>query len=404
MSRRRRITLMLFAAAVVVAVCVAPSAYRGWCNFQRRESAEQCRDALSRQRWDDLESIADRWSVWDPQNGEPWQFRAQAAAGRRDWPAAAKHLSQIPDTDSRVVQAMIELSKLSFTHLNDPLRGVAACERILRKEPHAAGAHQQLIWFYAMTLQRDPLVKQIRAAIAAQQEPREAYVYFFLVDTFRSNVAVKLNEHWLESSPNEECFQVARVLHLQDSEAESSDSPATTSNGDHPAPITGRSKIELVEDLLKRFPHNVELLAYAAQERMTAGDVDGTAALLSQAPATATPDSRFWHIKGWLHESNNELDEAAATYRRALELHALDWNTMNRLAIVERRRQNINDVQRLTKRFEQAKELRRQLRQLPAVELVTPAILLELATLARESGDQEIGPSLERRLASGRMR
>lgn len=404
MTRRRRISLMLFIAALVVAAYVTPSVYHEWCSFQRRESAAQCRKALSRQRWDEVESIADRWSVWDSQNGEPWQFRAQAAAGRQDWPAAANFLTRIPDSDTQVVQAMIELSKLSFTHLNDPLRGVEACERILRNKSHATGAHQQLIWFYAMTLQRDQLVKQIRAAIAAQQEPREAYLYYFLADTFRSNDAVKLNERWLESSPDKECFQVARVLHLQDSEAESSDSSATTSNSDHPAPITGRSKLELVEELLKRFPHNVELLAYAAQKRITAGDVDGVTTLLSQAPDTATQDSRFWHIKGWLHESNNELEEAATTYRRALELHALDWNTMNRLAVVERRRQNIDEVQRLTERVEQAKNLRQQLRQLPAVELVTPAILLDLATLARECGDQEIGPALERRFAGNRTR
>lgn len=404
MTRRRRISLMLFIAALVVAVYMAPSVYREWCSFQRRESAALCRKALSRQRWDEVESIADRWSAWDSQNGEPWQFRAQAAAGRQDWPAAASFLTRIPDSDTRVVQAMIELSKLSFTHLNDPLRGVEACERILRNESNATGAHQQLIWFYAMTLQRDQLVKQIRAAIAAQQEPREAYLYYFLADTFRSNDAVKLNERWLESSPDKECFQVARVLHLQDSEAESSDSSATTSNSDHPAPITGRSKLELVEELLKRFPHNVELLAYAAQQRITTGDVDGVTTLLSQAPDTATQDSRFWHIKGWIHESNNELDEAATTYRRALELHALDWNTMNRLATVERRRQNIGEVQRLTERVEQAKKLRQQLRQLPAVELVTPAILRDLATLARECGDQEIGPALERRFAGSRSR
>ncbi len=404
MSRKRRITIMSFAFAVVVAVCVTPSAYRGWCSFRRSESAAQCRAALSRQRWDDLESIAGRWSAWDPQNGEPWQFRAQAAGGRRDWPAVANFLWRIPDSDVRVVQAMIELSKLAFTHLNDPLKGVDACERILRNDPQAAGAQQQLIWFYAMTLQREKLLRQIRTAINVQREPREAYVYFFLVDTFRSDSAVQVNERWLESAPEAELFQVAHVLQRPDSESDSSDDSAAPPAGEARRPPAGRSKLEQVDELLNRFPHNVELLAYMAEERITAGDIDGVTTLLSQAPDAARQDSRFWRIQGWLHESANELDEAAAAYRQALELHSLDWNTMNRLSVVERRRQNIAEVQRLAKLVERAHAIRRILRRLPAVELVTPATLIELAKLVLDCGDREIGPALERRLAGAEAR
>lgn len=404
MSRRRRLTLMSFVIVAVIAACMAPSMYRGWCNAKRRESSEQCRAALVHQRWDEAESIADRWSAWDPENGELWQFRAQAAAGRRDWPAAAKFLLRIPENDPRAMQAMIELSKLSFTHLNDPMQGVEACERILRIAPLAAGAHQQLIWFYAMTLQREKLLKQIRSAVSVKSEPREAYVYFFLADTLRSKVAVKLNERWLESAPDAELFQVARALQLPDIEVELSDSLDTTAVEELSKIPAGRSKYKLVDELLIRFPNNVELLAFKAEERIAAGDVDGVATLLSQAPATVQQDSRFWRIKGWLHESANELDDAAAAYRQALELHELDWNTMNRLSIVERRRQNISEVQRLTELVERAKSIRKSLRQLSAVELVTPEILVELAKLARDCGDQEIGPALERRLAGAAAR
>ena len=404
MSRRRRLTLLSFAVIAAVAACVVPPAYRGWCDFRKREAAAQCRAALSRQRWDEVESIADRWSAWDPNNGEVWQYRAQAAGFKKDWPTAAKFLWRIPDGDPRVVQAMIEVSKLAFTHLNDPLQGVEACERILRTEPKAAGAQQQLIWFYAMTLQREKLLKQIRTAINAQSEPREAYVYFFLADTSRSGMAVKINEQWLKSSPDAELFQVARVLQLPDSEVEPSDTSAAPAVGEAPRTPAGRSKQELVDELLNRFPHNVELLAYKAEERITAGDVDGVSKLLSQALDVAKHDSRFWRIKGWLHESANELEEAAAAYHQALELHSLDWNTMNRLSIVERRRQNVSEVQRLTKLVEQAKAIRKDLRQLSAVELVTPSILTELAKLARDCGDREIGPALERRLAGEKPR
>ncbi|MBC8114020.1 MAG: hypothetical protein H7062_06560 [Candidatus Saccharimonas sp.] len=402
MSSNRRIVVISVAIVVLATAAISPYAYREWCSYRRNDLAEQCRAARSRQRWDDLQVLADRWSKWDSQNGEAWMYRAQAASGRHEWLEAANYFWRVPDTDARAIPALIELSKLAFTHLNDPLKGVAACERILRIDPRAAGAHQQLIWFHAMTLQREKLLRQIHAAIDVQREPREAYVYFFLADTLRSGSAVELNERWLEAAPDAELFLVARVLQLPDLETESPDTPNPSPAGEHPKTMTGRSKLELVDELLNRFPHNMELLAYKADDCITTGDIDGAAALLSQAPDAATQDNRFWRIQGWLHESNNELEEANTAYRRALELHAVDWNTMNRLAVVERRRQNIAEVQRLTKLVERANEARRVLRKLEAVELVTPEILVELARLYRESGERVVGPALERRLVEAR--
>lgn len=401
MSRPRRIVVLCLAVAIIG---VTPLAYHGWQELRRSDLSAKCRNAGQHYRWDELRVLADRWSEWDSQNPDPWLFRAQAASGQRDWTAAVDSFWRVPDSDARVVPAMIEVSKITFSHLNDPLRGVQACQRILRNDPRAAGAHQQLIWFYAMTLQREQLLKQIRAAVQAKSEPREAYVYFFLADTYRSGIAVTLNEQWLQSTSNEETFLVAHALHLPDADADSSVTPTTGSVGAEPQPSAGRSKRERVNELLRRFPQNLELLAYAAQDRLTFGDVAAAAELFSQAPEAAQRDSRFWLIHGWLQESHNDLDEAAKSYRKALELRAFDWITMNRLAVVERRRRNLDEVQRLTKLMLRAHAIRKQLRQLPAVEMVTPTILRDLATLARDCGDREIGPALERRLSGTQSR
>ena len=153
-----------------------------------------------------------------------------------------------------------------------------------------------------------------------------------------------------------------------------------------------------MEKLLTRFPHNIELLAYLAQDRLNSGDAAGAATLLSQAPPSAEHDSRFWLIQGWLHESNNNLEEAATAYHRALKLHPMDWNSLNRLAVVERRRKKLEEVERLTKLVQRAYTLRKQLRELPAIEKVTPEIMFEMASLAHDCGDQTIGPALRRRI------
>lgn len=402
MTRTWRIAVLSF-GIVVVAILAASLRYFGK-DSQRIQLSVQCRDAAQRQNWDKLRSLAEPWSKWDSQNGDPWMFLGHAASGRREWSAAVASYARVPETHPGFVPAMIQVSDLSFEHLNDPLKGVDACHRILKADPQAAGAQRQLIWFYAMTLQRAKLLKQIESAVNAQKEPREAYAYFFLVDSFRSKFAIHLNQRWHESAPDEPAFQIARVLHLQNADTDSPNSATTTVNGDEPRPAAGPSKRELVEELLIRFPHNIELLAYLAQDRLNSGDAAGAATLLSQAPAEAEHDSRFWLIQGWLHESNNELDQAATAYRHALQLHAMDWNTLNRLAVVERRRQNPDEVPRLTMLVERANALRKQLRDLPAIEQVTPELLRELALLARDCGDQKIGPALKRRFESAMPR
>jgi hypothetical protein len=327
-------------------------------------------------------------------------YRGQAATGKKNWAEAANAFWNVPDTDAHAVSAMIEISKLAFSSLNDPLKGVAACQRILNIDPHAAGAQKQLIGFYATTLQREKLLRQILAAIQSQSEPREAYVHYFLLYTMRSKDAVDLNELWLKSHPDEELFLVARAIQLPESTIESKDAPSGSIGAQPSGPSEGRSKMELVDELFNRFPNNLELLAYKIDERIDAGDALRVAELLAQAPEAAARDNRFWRFKGWLHESNDEIDDAAEAYRHALQLHAVDWTTMNRLAVVERRRQKVAEVQRLTNLVEKGNEIRQSLRKLKSVELAPPSILREMADVLREAGDQVIGPALERRLGS----
>lgn len=404
MASNRRSLFILALAVALIAACGVPIAWQRWTNYRRDQFTRQCRAARSSQRWEELQGLAGDWTRWDPQNGEAWMNRGLAANARQQWAEAAESFGHIQDSDPQVIPAMIEVSKLAFTHLNDPLRGVAACERILKIDPRAAGARQQLIWFFAMTLQRDKLLQQIRDAIKYQREPREAYVYYFLLYTLRSQDAVDLNSRWLQGAPDAELFLVARVINLPDPQSESPEtpvpaSPATDKRNELPA----KSKLDQVQDLLVQFPHNLELIAYKAEERFADGDFASAASILKNAPESAGQDGRFWRFKGWLHESNRELEASSTAYRKALEIHPVDWNTMNRLAIVERQRQNVAEVQKLTELVERGNETRKSLRQ-QKVETPSLQVLQELARLFRDCGNQEFASALERRLAGARAR
>ncbi len=395
-NRRYFTSILLVGVAVVL--LTLPFALRHWNDYRCATLAKQCRLARNNDEWDKLQALTTDWTSRDPQNGEAWLNRGIAATGQGSWAEAAEHFWQVPDSTLQAVPAMIELSKLSFTHLNQPLRGEAACERILAIDPLAAGARQQLIWFYAMTLQRAKLRQQILEAIRLEREPREAYVYYFLLSTLRSEEAVALNTRWLEGSPNSELFLVASVINLPDPQTGSSETPNSSAANDNRSDATKDDKLKQVAQLLTRFPHNLELIASHAEEQFARGDFATAAEILQNAPESAAQDGRFWRFKGWLHDANGEMQESIAAYRQALELHPIDWNTMNRLAVVERRVHNQPEVKRLTDLIERGNETRMRLKTEKAVEVVSPQILREMASLFRDCGDHEIATALEFRL------
>jgi tetratricopeptide (TPR) repeat protein len=399
-TRWRSLTFAALAVAIIAGLG-GPVVWRRWNDYRRTDLASQCRLVRTARKWDELQALANDWTRWDPQNGEAWLNRGAAAGGRQDWDDAAEAFWQVPDSSPQAIPAMIELSQLAFSHLNRPLKGVEACERILRIDPLAAGARQQLIWFYAMTLQRAKLRQQILESVKRRREPREAYVYYFLLYTLRSQAAVELNARWLQDDPESELYLVARVINLPEPQAGSPETLApisTEKSGLDARPE--KTKLEQVEELLAQFPQNLELIAYKAEERFENGDFLGAGEILKNSPDAAAQDSRFWRFKGWLHEANHELEAAVAAYRQALELHPMDWNTINRLAIVERLAKNPVEVKRLSELLDRANEARKNLRKQKAIEIAAPQVFEELLALFRDCGETDIAHALESRLAA----
>ncbi|MFN0052856.1 MAG: hypothetical protein ACKV0T_11745 [Planctomycetales bacterium] len=408
MTTRMRWRWIVVLVGVVAAGAAAGPVYRWWQTSRRTQLFTQCRTALEEGRWSDLQTLAAPWSQWDPQNADPWLYLAAAAQARDELDLAAECLSRIPDDSPKVIPALLELLALQFGPLNRPREGAATCERAVRIEPRTTEAHNRLIQYFALSRQRARLARQIRESIRYRREPREAYVYLMLLDTLRLSNGIAMNERWLEAVPEDETFLVGRAMNLPEpTEPVAGEPAASASAGSVPADgvsraAEGRTKLEMIDQLYERFPDNLELLAYKIDQCITIGDAEGVAELQLSAPDAAADDSRFWRFKGWLHESRDEIPEAHAAYLRALELHPLDWNTLNRLSQVERRRQNVKEVERLTALVEQATRIRRNLRNLPAAEMVTPDILADLAVYAQDCGDQQVAEALEWRLRSWR--
>ncbi len=160
-------------------------------------------------------------------------------------------------------------------------------------------------------------------------------------------------------------------------------------------------RARLLSDLLKRFPHNVELLSYHIEQSLLAGETDRAIQLLSQAPAEIDTDNRFWRYKGQIHETQQEIAEAEGAYRRALEINRLDWATMNRMTTIERLRGRYPNVERLQKLVRQADLLREQVRKYPTAEQVGLEWLRSLAKFSQVAGDEFVSQALSVRLHGG---
>ncbi|MBS0263379.1 MAG: tetratricopeptide repeat protein [Planctomycetes bacterium] len=404
MSARPRRRLVILCAVLLLTGAAAAGAYHLWRKAERQELADLCRKAARREQWNDLEKAARRWKELEPASGDALLYLGQAAEGRSAWGEALEFYCQVPDSDRQAVTALLDASSLAFGPLNDPLRGVEIAERVVRIDPGTGEAQKRLIMFYAATMQRARVAAQIRSAIQARSEPREAYPYYFLLFTLRPNDAPALVERWRKRYPEEETFIVAEFLLQPEPVEEDPFAPASPNTPDVPRSEREKSRLLQVDRLLARYPQNIELLAYKASLCIATSDVPRAVALLSQVPKAARDDARFWALKGFIHESNQEFDAARQAYRQALELHPADWRARSRLAVIERQYRNLDEVKKLTDLVERSIELRRELPKAAATQLEDPSLFLKLVQYYHDCGDSLMAPALERRIDEMRRR
>lgn len=370
-----------------------------WREWQARRFETQCRNMRDKRQWQQLSKTAESWSRQDPQRANAWLFRAEAAAGLEQFSQAAEFMFQIPKSDPKAIPAYLKGATILLGPANRPIEGVQALQRLFQLEPRIADAHRHVIQFYALTLQRQKLLDQIQFAIQCDREPPEAYVYLFLVDTLRLSNGVEMNDRWLKAYPDEEIFLVARALHMDEQRVKAETTAA--SGGDRNSTVSGSTSVrsQLLADLLKRFPNNVELLSYHIEQSLLSGDVDRAVTLLSQAPADIDSDNRFWRYKGQIHQSREETAEAESAYRHALELNKLDWATLNRVATLERLQGHFAEVERQQRLVKQAESLREKVRKYRTAEEIGPEWLRELGEFCRAAGRTDLASSITHRLS-----
>ena len=292
----------------------------GWALLSwRQESVEQlhsqCRRLSAQQEWTALGRVAAQWSAREPQKADPWLYLAAADEGLKDWPKVIQHLEHVPRSDKRAVAALVRKSSIEFETLDRPWDGVHTCDEVLRLDPRVLIAHKQSIFFFAMTLQRAEMVRRIRKAISIRRESPESYVYLVSASWLYNGSLYRHNTRWLKSGPESELFQVAQALQVYTSQAKTD--PEHAAEFEHIPPA---------EELLKKYPHNLELVAYFLNRTITEGDLDRVRELLQAVPVEiAEKDCRFWRAKAWCDDAEGHPELAESSLRKAYSLDPYWW-------------------------------------------------------------------------------
>lgn len=378
---------------LLLALMVGAPAGRWFYSSWRRESVADfnraCRELSTRQKWRELSELSERWSDIEPARAEPWLYRAGAAEGLEDWAGVVQYLDRVPRDDGRAVGALVRKAVAEFEQLNRPWDGLRTCDEVLELEPRVLIAHKQSIFFDAMTLQRAEMVRRIRRAIEVRRESPESYVYLISASWFYSGSLYRHNTRWLEGDPDDETFQVAQALQVYTSQAKSDLERAADFEHIPPA-----------EELLLKYPHNLELVAYFLNRSITDGDLERVQMLLQAIPRDrADADARFWRARAWCEDALGDLESAERSLRRAFALDPYWWQIHFQLHDLLRRLGRPDESARFLEIYKVSKDLSTAIMTMNRSEegFDDPEFSRSLLKLAELVGDDEVTAALRQR-------
>ena len=363
-----------------------------WNNHRTSEFGRRCRESRDQANWDDLAEVSEQWTQWQPESGDAWVLRAVAADESGDLIATADFLERVPDDYHGAVPAFLELSALYFDPLRRPIDGVRTCERILSVNPEIVVAHQRLCHYFAMTLQRDRLLKQVRESIRLRAETVDAYSYFVTLPDLVFSDALPSVKGWLEVTPDEPTLVIASALIRARDES-------LKSGNEYAAAMTTELKT-----LHERFPENLEVLTTLLEIISHDGDVEQVEKLLEQAPANASEDYRMWRFRSWHDSVTGNVDGAEKAARESIRMNPMDWHGWQHLSGILRRQHQPEKAAEAQATAMFGKDLQAVILALDDMNRPPRSVIDGILEYAETCGDTFVAENLSRRLKVPRTR
>lgn len=381
--RRRSVVLILLTFVVLVG---GELGRRLWTANKISNLQSECRSAKVQQDWDRLAAKSAELVELDPISGQGWAMRALASQELGDLPTAALFLEKIPDGDKLAIPAFIELSGLYFETLRKPLEGERICKRILHINPEIVAAHQRLTHFYAMTLQRQLAIEQVRESIRQGAESVSTYCYFVTLPDLVFDDAVKRVDSWIEVVPDDPRLQISKAL------LRARDDSVKSGNDFE------KKVFEELLELHQQYPNDLEVLTTLLEIKSREGDRDAVGQFLEVAPAAAAADHRMWRIRSWYSQSGGDLKLAEENLRESLRLFPMDWHSWQQLGGILRLANRAEEAQQAQELAKFGKDLQAVLLNLLTPENPPKEALEGILEYAIACKDEFVTEKLSRRL------
>lgn len=381
------LTLILLASG---AIAIKPT-YNWWHARQSRYYDNACEEAAHTESWEYLESISRQWVEWDPGASKGWVHLADALLRQGDVQGAVDALDRIDDRYPGALDALAIRGDILFSDLNQPYAAMENWERMLRINDAATVARQRMIYFYAITMQREKMRQEIFRAIELEGEPPEAYTYLYLAYDINFSDGLRLTRKWLESYPDDETLQVASAVYLATFQTDNSLSIMETS----PVAAGDQSAVNRLRNI---YPDNIELLSFFLAKAVYEGNQADVLNILKDAPSSAEADPRFWSARGWYLLEQEQFEDAAKALRTALSLNPFDWKSRNLLSSVLRQLNQPEEAAEESRLSLIGKELNQELFELPNARLIGNDLAQRIYDFSLEIGAEEMHRGLERRL------
>ncbi len=382
---------------VIIALAGLWPGFRAWQSWRANSFRTRCLEARDRLDPAAEKAAASQWVTWDPASSEAWLFLAEAASDLGEPQRAADCLDHIPPDHPQAIAIYLQKAELEWTLLNQPLRGLETCRRIVDLHPRAAEAHGRIIAYYAFSLQRPKLLQAIRRAIEAGAAPREAYTYLLLADHLVMTNGVEFIGRWLASDPDAEEFIIPLAVYAAMNCERDAGRTASSAAAEQDA-----QALNDLDDLLRNSPHNPVLLSYLLSRHVEEGNLHAVAQLLQQVDTTGADDHMVWVFRGWWHAQQGDLADAEAALQQALKLHPLSPRARNEYAGVLRRLKKLPEAEQMGRLAAEGHELRKELLLLPEAAAVSDPLLERIALDASSCDDQQVAQALREHVLAHR--
>lgn len=373
------ITIVLLAAILIPTV--------RWYSERQRLSElktlkDDCKSYVRNEDWESLRLAAERWSELEPTDANAWLNLADALQKLGEPPKSVEALLKVPKADRKVRPAYLLASEMQMREARQPLQGIATLETLRDIDPDAEIVRRQLISLYAITLQRQKMIREIYSAFQYRAEPKEAYVYLMLSDHLSFTNGFQLNTQWLSAAPDSELFAVARLVQL-------SDTLQRLEKQDEDTEEQKKTVREQMASLRQKYPKNRALLVTELERLVLEQNIEAVSELLSNS-TDDSDDSLMMRYRGWHCLMTEDYAKAEEYYRASIKLMPLDWRTWHELADVLRNLKRLDEAENAAKIAVIGKELRKICLTLPDASQAPEELLLQILNYATACGAKEV--------------